>query len=262
MIHASVPARQPSVAAAAALSSTRRRGSAAGGALRRRGTDPRPRSCGCSWHLPNWSFSQTYAGPPGAVSGRLGASVAHAVSLSVCPYKPRPSATSSQLGTTSIASSRTSPAGSPGRRSTSCCASPAAASCPPACLAYRLRIRNILVAAVAFYDDEGQPGPHPMFLQFPADPLLRGQRVLIVDEVWESGTTIHAVTERVVQAGGIPTTAVRAQAPAITGPWRAGPVRRRDGQLGRVPVQGGLPSRRARVARTALRDKRRVSAPG
>jgi hypothetical protein len=75
-------------------------------------------------------------------------------------------------------------------------------------LAYRLRIRNILVAAVAFYDDEGQPGPRPTFLQFPADPLLRGQRVLIVDEVWESGTTIHAVTGRVIQAGGIPTTAV------------------------------------------------------
>ena len=79
---------------------------------------------------------------------------------------------------------------------------------PAGMLAYRLRIRNILVAAVAFYDDEGQPGPHPTFLQFPADPLLRGQRVLIVDEVWESGTTIHAVTERVIQAGGIPTTAV------------------------------------------------------
>ena len=79
---------------------------------------------------------------------------------------------------------------------------------PAGMLAYRLRIRNILVAAVAFYDDEGQPGPHPTFLQFPADPLLRGQRVLIVDEVWESGTTIHAVTERVVQAGGIPTTVV------------------------------------------------------
>ena len=68
---------------------------------------------------------------------------------------------------------------------------------PAGMLAYRLRIRNILVAAVAFYDDEGVPGPHPTFLQFPADPLLRGQRVLIVDEVWESGTTIHAVTERV-----------------------------------------------------------------
>ena len=79
---------------------------------------------------------------------------------------------------------------------------------PAGMLAYRLRIRNILVAAVAFYDDEGRPGPHPTFLQFPADPLLRGQRVLIVDEVWDSGTTIHAVTERVRQAGGLPTTAV------------------------------------------------------
>lgn len=79
---------------------------------------------------------------------------------------------------------------------------------PAGMLAYRLRIRNILVAAVEFYDDHGQPGPHPTFLQFPADPLLRGQRVLVVDEVWDSGTTIHAVTERVRQAGGIPTTAV------------------------------------------------------
>jgi hypoxanthine phosphoribosyltransferase len=79
---------------------------------------------------------------------------------------------------------------------------------PAGMLAYRLRIRNILVAAVEFYDDHGQPGPHPTFLQFPADPLLRGQRVLVVDEVWDSGTTIHAVTTRILQAGGLPTTAV------------------------------------------------------
>jgi len=79
---------------------------------------------------------------------------------------------------------------------------------PAGMLAYRLRLRNILVAAVEYYDDEGLPGPHPTFLQFPADPLLRGQRVLIVDEVWDSGTTIAAVTDRVRQAGGIPTTAV------------------------------------------------------
>ncbi|HEV8546664.1 MAG TPA: phosphoribosyltransferase family protein [Candidatus Limnocylindrales bacterium] len=79
---------------------------------------------------------------------------------------------------------------------------------PAGMLAYRLGIRNILVAAVEYYDDAGRPGPRPTFLQFPGDPLLRGQRVLIVDEVWDSGTTIHAVTERVRQAGGIPTTAV------------------------------------------------------
>jgi hypoxanthine phosphoribosyltransferase len=79
---------------------------------------------------------------------------------------------------------------------------------PAGMLAYRLGIRNILVAAVAYYDDHGQPGPRPTFLQFPADPQLRGQHILVVDEVWDSGTTIHAVTERIRQAGGIPTTAV------------------------------------------------------
>jgi len=79
---------------------------------------------------------------------------------------------------------------------------------PAGMLAYRLGIRNILVAAVEFYDDAGHPGPRPTFLQFPADPLLRGQRILVVDEVWDSGTTIHAVTERIRQAGGYPTTVV------------------------------------------------------
>jgi hypoxanthine phosphoribosyltransferase len=79
---------------------------------------------------------------------------------------------------------------------------------PAGMLAYRLGIRNILVAAVEYYDNEGHPGPKPTFLQFPADPQLRGQRVLIVDEVWDSGTTIHAVTERVRRAGGLPVTAV------------------------------------------------------
>jgi uncharacterized protein len=85
---------------------------------------------------------------------------------------------------------------------------------PAGMLAYRLGMRNILVAAVEYYDDEGRPGPKPTFLQFPADPLLRGQRVLIVDEVWDSGTTIHAVAERVRQAGGRPTTAVLHYKPA------------------------------------------------
>ncbi len=85
---------------------------------------------------------------------------------------------------------------------------------PAGMLAYRLGIRDILVAAVAYYDEHGAPGPAPTFLQFPADPLLRGRRVLLVDEVWDSGTTIHAVSERVRQAGGIPTTAVLHYKPA------------------------------------------------
>ena len=85
---------------------------------------------------------------------------------------------------------------------------------PAGMLAYRLGIRNILIAAVAFYDDLGQPGDSPTFLQFPADPLLHGQRVLIVDEVWDTGTTIEAVIRRVRQAGGEPTTAVLHYKPA------------------------------------------------
>ena len=110
---------------------------------------------------------------------------------------------------------------------------------PAGMLAYRLRIRNILVAAVEYYDDEGQPGPRPTFLQFPADPHLRGQRILVVDEVWDSGTTIHAVTERIRQAGGMPTTAVLHYKPTRSvGARRAGRPCRDDRCLGRLSVQG------------------------
>ena len=79
---------------------------------------------------------------------------------------------------------------------------------PAGMLAYLLGMRDILVAAVAYYDDDGQPQDPPLFLQFPADPLLNGKRVLIVDEVWDTGTTIEAVVERVRLGGGAPTTAV------------------------------------------------------
>ncbi len=79
---------------------------------------------------------------------------------------------------------------------------------PTGMLVYRLGMRNIVVAAVAYYDDAGKPAEQPTFLQFPSDPLLHGRRVLVVDEVWDTGTTIAAVAERVRLAGGRPTTAV------------------------------------------------------
>ena len=80
---------------------------------------------------------------------------------------------------------------------------------PGSILGYRLGIRNILVAAVEFYDDDtGQPAHAPTFLQFPADPLLRAQRILVVDEVWDSGKTIESVVQRVRMAGGTPVTCV------------------------------------------------------
>ena len=46
------------------------------------------------------------------------------------------------------------------------------------------------------------------FLQFPSDDQIAGKTVLVIDEVWDSGTTIAAVSERIRAAGGEPVTAV------------------------------------------------------
>lgn len=79
----------------------------------------------------------------------------------------------------------------------------------PACIiSERLNLRNILVAAVMFYTGVERTLDKPIFLQFPADPLLNGRRVLIVDDVWDSGRTIVAVRDRVLAASGQPDTAV------------------------------------------------------
>jgi hypoxanthine phosphoribosyltransferase len=85
----------------------------------------------------------------------------------------------------------------------------------PACIvSERLNLRNILVAAVMFYTAQEHTLDKPIFLQFPADPLLTRRRVLIVDDVWDSGRTIMAVRERVIDAGGYPETAVLHYKPA------------------------------------------------
>jgi uncharacterized protein len=85
----------------------------------------------------------------------------------------------------------------------------------PACIiSERLNLRNILVAAVMFYTGQERTLDKPIFLQFPADPLLNRHRVLIVDDVWDSGKTIMAVSERVRDAGGFPETAVLHYKPA------------------------------------------------
>ena len=82
----------------------------------------------------------------------------------------------------------------------------------PACIiSERLNLRNILVAAVMFYTGQERTLDKPIFLQFPADPLLNGRRVLIVDDVWDSGRTIMAVRERVLDTGGLPETAALMQ---------------------------------------------------
>ena len=83
----------------------------------------------------------------------------------------------------------------------------------PACLiSERLDLRNLVAAAVMFYT-EGTTNPdetlqEPVFLEFPADPLLLDRRVLIVDDVWETGKTATVVRRRVREAGGRPDVAV------------------------------------------------------
>ncbi len=74
---------------------------------------------------------------------------------------------------------------------------------PTALLAQALGVRDLLTAAVMFYEGE-TPLPELVFLQFPPDPLLFGRRVLVVDDVWDSGRTAYAVKARVLKAGGTP----------------------------------------------------------
>lgn len=79
---------------------------------------------------------------------------------------------------------------------------------PAGILAYRLDLREILVAGVEFYTSGGGTHEAPIFGHFPEAALLRGKRILVVDEVWETGETMAAVVERVAAAGGAPKTAV------------------------------------------------------
>lgn len=79
---------------------------------------------------------------------------------------------------------------------------------PGGLIAERLGISKVLVASVDFYSDEESDMDWPVFMQFPMDNLLQGQRVLTVDDIWDKGKETTAVRERVEQAGGKPTTFV------------------------------------------------------
>src|SRR5258708_39159107 len=75
----------------------------------------------------------------------------------------------------------------------------------PACIvSERLNLRNTLVAAVMFYTAQEHTLDKPIFLQFPADPIINGKKVLIVDDVWDSGRTIMAGGGRAVRSRGYP----------------------------------------------------------
>ena len=79
---------------------------------------------------------------------------------------------------------------------------------PAGMLAYRLDLREILVAGAVFYLPEGRTHEAPVIGHFPDASLLAGQRVLVVDEVWETGETMTEVRGRVRAAGGIAVSAV------------------------------------------------------
>jgi len=79
---------------------------------------------------------------------------------------------------------------------------------PAGMLAYRLNLREILVAGAEFYRSEGGTHPAPVIGHFPDASLLAGQRVLVVDEVWETGETMTEVLARVRAAGAEPVSAV------------------------------------------------------
>ncbi len=79
---------------------------------------------------------------------------------------------------------------------------------PGALLSEALGIRNVMSAAVMLYDDTERTREEPHFLQFPVDALILDKRVLVVDDVWDSGRTAVAVRHRVEEAGGEPVVAV------------------------------------------------------
>jgi hypoxanthine phosphoribosyltransferase len=83
---------------------------------------------------------------------------------------------------------------------------------PGGLLAEALGIQSILTAAVdfpvEFEREKSGLFAWPRFVEFPDDELLRGKRVMVVDDVWGSGRTITAVKNRIAAAGGIPSTCV------------------------------------------------------
>ena len=78
---------------------------------------------------------------------------------------------------------------------------------PGAMLAYRLGIRDLLIAVAEHYDAAGRR-PAPTITRMPPDESLKGRSILIVDEVWESGRTLALVAERARAVGADVRTAV------------------------------------------------------
>jgi uncharacterized protein len=85
---------------------------------------------------------------------------------------------------------------------------------PGGMLAEAMHVNDIVTASVDFpaemtaSDSNQRLAAWPKFIMFPEDALLRGRKVLVVDDVWGSGRTITAVKSRISGAAGISYTCV------------------------------------------------------
>lgn len=77
----------------------------------------------------------------------------------------------------------------------------------PACLlSQHLDLRPVLAISVASYD--GHTRSHARFFQFPTRRQVSGKRLLVVDDIWDSGRTAMAVRARLDAADARPVIAV------------------------------------------------------
>jgi uncharacterized protein len=82
---------------------------------------------------------------------------------------------------------------------------------PGGMIAEALKMKEVLTAAVLFPQEEANQRTRvswPRFLQFPAESLLEGRKILVVDNLWNQGRTIMAVKGRLETAGAMPELAV------------------------------------------------------
>lgn len=81
---------------------------------------------------------------------------------------------------------------------------------PGGMIAEALKMKDVLTASVIFAQDSSLRAElsWPRFQQFPTDILLKGKKILVVDNMWDRGRTIVSVASRIKAAGGFPETAV------------------------------------------------------
>lgn len=128
---------------------------------------------------------------------------------------------------------------------------------PGGMIAEALKMKDVLTASVLFQHGSGVRAEMswPRFLQFPADPVLNGKKILVVDNLWDRGRTIVTVKSRVQGAGGMAETAVlhwkqrqslfKDEKPdyyaAITDDWIYYPWQRFDDSDDLVPARPRVP---------------------